>query len=135
MAQSMFKAAKSSSILILIGLLRLISLKSTDYVEHVSEYGVHWNFLFTIAAVKVLCAPICVYIGNNALSMFVFAFAVGRSYQYWLENGLADFMLSEERDLSNLLSANKEGVYSVIGYCSIYLAMRAICLGLSSILN
>ena len=40
-------------VFILLGLLRLLSVKSTDYQEHVSEYGVHWNFFFTIAAVKV----------------------------------------------------------------------------------
>lgn len=44
---------KSCSFLIVIGLARLWSVKATNYVEHVSEYGVHWNFLFTIVLVKV----------------------------------------------------------------------------------
>ena len=44
---------KSSSILIVIGVMRFISIKSTGYVEHVSEYGIHWNFLCTIVVVKV----------------------------------------------------------------------------------
>jgi hypothetical protein len=48
----MFKELKHSSFLILLGILRLISLKYTNYVEHVTEYGIHWNFLFTIVFVK-----------------------------------------------------------------------------------
>ena len=44
--------------LFVLGLLRLMSVKSTDYQEHVTEYGVHWNFFFTIAVVRVSTAVV-----------------------------------------------------------------------------
>ena len=39
--------------LLLLGLLRVVAVKSTDYHEHISEYGVHWNFFFTLVFIQV----------------------------------------------------------------------------------
>ena len=51
--RSMTKAFKSSLPLLVLGFARLASVKSLDYQEHVSEYGVHWNFFFTLSILKV----------------------------------------------------------------------------------
>lgn len=51
--QRLFKCVMSSIPLVILGLGRLVTVKGVDYHEHVSEYGIHWNFFFTLTAVKV----------------------------------------------------------------------------------
>ena len=50
---SLFQCIKKLFPFVLLGLFRLASVRAIDYQQHVSEYGVHWNFFFTIAAVRV----------------------------------------------------------------------------------
>ena len=50
---AILKSIKSCIPLFVLGLMRLASVKATDYQEHVSEYGTHWNFFFTLLVVKV----------------------------------------------------------------------------------
>lgn len=53
---SVLKAIKVAIPVVCLGLARTISVKSVNYQEHVSEYGVHWNFFFTLAFVPVFVA-------------------------------------------------------------------------------
>jgi len=53
-ASPFLHSLKASVPLVILGLGRLVSVKATDYQEHVSEYGVHWNFFFTLACLPIL---------------------------------------------------------------------------------
>ncbi|PRP89392.1 hypothetical protein PROFUN_01255 [Planoprotostelium fungivorum] len=110
-----WKTFLSSSPLLVIGLIRLIGVKSADYQEHVSEYGVHWNFFFTLAFVSILLSVLSVPTRHN----IIVAIIIMITYQAALSLGLSEYLMNNDR--SNLLSMNKEGVFSLCGYVSLFL--------------
>lgn len=107
--------------LVALGLGRLISVKITGYHEHVTEYGVHWNFFFTLAIVRVSASILLAVLPVNLLLLFTLLIAV--MYQVTLETtGLKAFIIHNNGRELDFLHANKEGIFSVVGYVAIYLA-------------
>ncbi|KAM5533211.1 hypothetical protein V8D89_013167 [Ganoderma adspersum] len=108
---------KCSPVLVL-GLLRTISVKGTEYPEHVTEYGVHWNFFITLGLLpifQVLLHPLMVYVPVSLLGL-----VVAISHQLALSTGkLAQFV--EKAPRVDIVSANKEGLISMAGYLAIHL--------------
>ncbi|XP_047150534.1 uncharacterized protein At4g17910-like isoform X2 [Vigna umbellata] len=105
-------AVVSSSPLILLGFFRLVTTTGVDYQVHVGEYGVHWNFFFTLAAVSILSSFINIapqYCG-----------VIGSLLLFCLVQGLNHYLLSDERGV-DILSQNKEGIFSIFGYWGMYL--------------
>jgi len=51
---SLWKPIVKALPLLLIGMVRIITNQEIDYQEHVTEYGVHWNFFFTLGVLAVL---------------------------------------------------------------------------------
>ncbi|CAK9786011.1 unnamed protein product [Cutaneotrichosporon oleaginosum] len=89
-----------------LGFVRLLMVKGVEYPEHVTEYGVHWNFFFTLGLVPALA--------TSLLPLH------GRLHQLILAApGLTPFLLNNYRP--NVLAANKEGFASLIGYLAIFL--------------
>ncbi|RDW90104.1 putative GPI anchor biosynthesis protein Gwt1 [Aspergillus mulundensis] len=110
--------------LIVLGLVRLYSVKNLDYAEHVTEYGVHWNFFFTLGFLPPFVE---IFEGLATLipSYEVLSLGVAVLYQVALEStDLKGYILVSPRG-SDLLSKNREGVFSFLGYLAIFLAGRA----------
>ena len=111
----------SSWPIVLLGIIRLVSVKLLGYNEHISEYGMHWNFFLTLACVKNLAAVIA-FLTKARYSLFVFA-AVAFSYQFVLVSPFYDtteMLLNNERE--GILMQNKEGLASCFGYLALYFA-------------
>ncbi|KAK3388137.1 GWT1-domain-containing protein [Sordaria brevicollis] len=106
--------------LLVLGFIRLLSVKGLDYAEHVTEYGVHWNFFFTLGFL-----PPFVALFQSALKVVPsyagLALLLGVIYQVLLEaTSLKAYILTGPR--TDLLSMNREGIFSFFGYLAIFLA-------------
>ncbi|CCF45635.1 GPI-anchored wall transfer protein 1 [Colletotrichum higginsianum] len=116
----LLRSMRHSLPLLVLGVVRLLSVKGLDYAEHVSEYGVHWNFFFTLGLL-----PPFVAIFQSALkivpSYAALAIILSVLYQVALEStDLKAYILTAPR--IDLLSKNREGIFSFFGYLAIFLA-------------
>ncbi|KAI9171668.1 GPI-anchored wall transfer protein [Paramyrothecium foliicola] len=116
----MLGSLRHSIPLLVLGFIRLLSVKGLDYAEHVTEYGVHWNFFFTLGILPIFVAAfqaaLSILPSYSALSLLV-----GGTYQALLETtDLKAYILTAAR--TDLLSMNREGVFSFLGYLAIFLA-------------
>lgn len=102
--------------LLVLGLGRFTVIKAFGYQEHVSEYGMHWNFFMTLAGITLLVTAISVPLSYSSL-LASFILIV---YHYVLEGmGVAQWIIEAPRD--NFFSQNREGILSCWGYFAIYL--------------
>ncbi|KAK0069832.1 phosphatidylinositol-glycan biosynthesis class W protein [Biomphalaria pfeifferi] len=108
--------------LIFLGVARLVTVKSIEYHEHVTEYGVHWNFFFTLAALKILLTALYWIVSVNKST--VIAFIVLILHQSLLSNGFSSYIIigfNNDGTREGLIDANREGIYSLPGYIAIYM--------------
>lgn len=120
-------ALRHSAPLFVLGIVRLLSVKGLDYVEHVSEYGVHWNFFFTLALLPLATAVLQPLL-HIVPSLGVLAFVLAMCYELVLHYvpGTMFYIILSERTEGDWLSQNREGVYSFTGYLAIFLAGMGI---------
>ncbi|KAK0562949.1 Glucosaminyl phosphatidylinositol (GlcN-PI) nositol acylation protein [Tilletia horrida] len=136
---------------LVLGVVRVLLVKSTEYPEHVSEYGVHWNFFITLGLLPVLGTIVRAGLAltssssssspssksgspqrgrksgtpGYSLRMIGAALTLGLLTQLalWL-TPLQAWAISNDalvRGSAGLLSANKEGLVSLPGYVVLYL--------------
>ncbi|KAF3994152.1 hypothetical protein FT663_00122 [Candidozyma haemuli var. vulneris] len=103
-----------------LGLVRLVSVKSLEYQEHATEYGIHWNFFVTLGLLPVVLGIIDPIL--NVVPRFFVALAIGSLYEWTLNNtALLSFLLDESNRFESLFAMNKEGLWSFCGYFSIFI--------------
>ncbi|MCJ1302111.1 Glucosaminyl phosphatidylinositol (GlcN-PI) nositol acylation protein [Hypocenomyce scalaris] len=118
--QRLLRSIRHSLPLLGLGLVRLYSVKGLDYAEHVTEYGVHWNFFFTLAFLPPFVALFQTFFALIP-SYEILSLLLSSIYQSSLEfTRLKAYILTAPR--TNLLSQNREGVFSFFGYLAIFLA-------------
>jgi len=113
------KCLKSCVPLLVLGMARLGMFAMTGYHDHVTEYGVHWNFFFTLAAVKIL-STLCLPLVSSKLT-WVLSVVLAVFYEGLLTFWLGDWIMSDV-PRTDLLTANREGLCSSLGYVAIYVA-------------
>lgn len=115
-------ALTSSSELLIIGLIRLVGVKLLNYQEHVSEYGVHWNFFITLGVLPLLV--LLVQPLQSRIPQVITGVLIAIGYEIILKNtDLLEWALTAER--TDLISKNKEGIVSLIGFLAIFLIGQA----------
>ncbi|KAI4789910.1 GPI-anchored wall transfer protein 1, partial [Aureobasidium sp. EXF-8846] len=124
LANKMNSAVMHSLPMLALGFLRLWSVKGLKYQEHVTEYGVHWNFFFTLGLLPIfvtILQPVIKYIPSyNALG-----FAILLPYEMMFTfTDLGMYMFMAPRD--DFISANREGIFSFLGYLAIFIVGQGI---------
>jgi glucosaminylphosphatidylinositol acyltransferase len=129
--------------MVLMGWIRLVTHRQVDYQLHVTEYGVHWNFFFTLSLVLILGSwlPGPTWWLPAVLTLFyqfvVLNWAGGQEY---MEHGPRSCSTAASTSAGavstalgrlletlssipgcNVLAANREGWMGCIGYIALYL--------------
>eukprot|EP00743_Colponemidia_sp_Colp-15_P002493 GILK01002703.1.p1 GENE.GILK01002703.1~~GILK01002703.1.p1 ORF type:complete len:508 (-),score=34.16 GILK01002703.1:310-1677(-) len=112
---TLWSVLRSTSPMLLIGALRLFMVKSTQYQEHVTEYGTHWNFFFTIGFVSFFS----VIVNPRPSAAAAWGVAIAVVYQLVLSGGLESYIMSDTPRV-DFFSSNREGLCSAFGYLSIH---------------
>ena len=105
-----------------VGLVRLAATKAAGYQEHASEYGEHWNFFLTLAAVALLTSLIPIP-SRARIPLGAALLIAHQTALSW--GGLSAVVHSEGRGPS-LLSRNKEGLLSIPGYWALHLLSAGV---------
>jgi glucosaminylphosphatidylinositol acyltransferase len=127
-----------------MGMIRLLTHKGIEYQEHVSEYGIHWNFFFTLswlATIPILRSciattttttpkptwmiPVCIMIVYQVVLSNKLLGGTTYSGQYYIENSPRTCQLVDYY-LCHIFAANREGILGCIPYTALYLLSEKI---------
>ncbi|KAI9612033.1 hypothetical protein H4Q26_008123 [Puccinia striiformis f. sp. tritici PST-130] len=107
--------------LLILGLIRILFVKTVDYPEHVSEYGVHWNFFFTLSILPLTGVFVRKWYESSGMNISIIGILVAMTHQCVLSFlGVQEYVLSSSTKQTTFVSANREGLASLMGYVVIY---------------
>ena len=112
-SRNITKILKSVGPMIILGILRWLSITVTNYPIHMTEYGTHWNFFFTLASISILIN----LIGHSKNDLYLGILA-GVLHEILLRNGLENYIMNPNR--ISFVDHNKEGICTLLSYISIY---------------
>lgn len=93
-------------------------VKRSEYPEHVSEYGVHWNFFMTMGVLLLITDVFQILIARRGFAAV--GLLIAAIHEVSLSHTeLGTWAIASERDTSSLVSLNKEGLTSLTGYVAI----------------
>ena len=120
LSSRLYSSARHSIPLFILGIIRFYSVKGLDYAEHVTEYGVHWNFFFTLAFLGPLIAIIHSIIILLPSYTFI-ALLITMTHEVVLDlTKVTQYVITAPR--TDFISKNKEGIVSFAGYMAIFVA-------------
>ncbi|PWY99824.1 GWT1-domain-containing protein [Testicularia cyperi] len=115
----LWQDAKKCLPLLVLGSIRVIMVKGVEYPEHVTEYGVHWNFFITLAVMPFAATVSRPF--SRHLRYSVLGFVLSAAHQVLLSSTWwQEWALSSTVPRDTLASQNKEGITSLPGYLAIF---------------
>ncbi|WAR58429.1 hypothetical protein PtB15_5B663 [Puccinia triticina] len=111
----LWQSTRKTVPLCLLGLIRIVFVKGVDYPEHVCEYGVHWNFFFTLSILPLTG----VLHSTAALRGLAGQPSLDRRPDRHSQAGVQEYVMSST-PRTTFISANREGLASMPGYMVIY---------------
>ncbi|KAI0318210.1 GWT1-domain-containing protein [Amylostereum chailletii] len=119
LAPKLIRTVKKCLPVLGMGIVRVLLVKGTEYPEHVTEYGVHWNFFLTLGILPILQLFLHPMLSRATTSITVLGLLTALSHHFGLSLGLASYILHAPR--TGFVSANKEGLISLTGYLALHL--------------
>jgi len=114
------KLARSATVMLLLGMMRLLVVRAFDLDVNPNEYGFHWNFYFTTGAVIFLFLPIDTFSRYFPTNM---PLGVILLIGYEVASpSVSAIIFGPER--STLFLQNKEGILSLIPFLGFYLILN-----------
>ena len=122
--------------LLILGILKFLFVKMSNYHTVMSEYGAHWNFFITLAIVQLICGTCTCYLQRK--TTFALAFILALAHELTLTRFHYSWILDltdTQRLQSSFWIANAEGLVSLSGYAALYLMGSCLRQAINSLLS